>query len=57
MGLIIAFKLIGVSKVEKRSIFQANKDSCYSCGRCYPYCPVEPEDATRDSMVPVGTAL
>lgn len=57
MGLIIAFKLIGVSKVEKRTIFQAHRDTCFSCGRCYPYCPVEEDQIGTTEMAPAGTTL
>jgi len=44
--LIICLKLVGLSVVKKRDIFTPHKESCYSCGRCYPYCPVEEEAAT-----------
>jgi ferredoxin len=43
MALIICFKLIGLSTVPKREIYTPNKNTCFSCGRCYPYCPVEAE--------------
>lgn len=47
LGLMLGFRLVGVTIVKKRTIFEANKEHCYSCGRCYPYCPVEPEGATH----------
>lgn len=50
IGLIISLKLIGASVAQKRDTFEAHKETCFSCGRCYPYCPVEP-------MEPVGTAV
>lgn len=43
MALIIVLKLIGLSTVPKREIYTPHKETCFSCGRCYPYCPVEPE--------------
>lgn len=42
LGLIIGLKLIGLSTVPKRDVYTPNKETCFSCGRCYPYCPVEP---------------
>jgi ferredoxin len=41
LALIVATKLIGLSMVTKRSVFEPTKEGCYSCGRCIPYCPVE----------------
>ena len=46
MALIICLKLIGLSIVKKRDIFTPHKETCFSCGRCYPYCPVEEAGAT-----------
>jgi ferredoxin len=45
IGLIIALKLIGLSTVPNREVYTPHKETCFSCGRCYPYCPVEPEPA------------
>jgi NAD-dependent dihydropyrimidine dehydrogenase PreA subunit len=33
--------------VKKLDVYTPHKESCYSCGRCYPYCPVEEEDANE----------
>lgn len=41
LALIISIKLIELSIVKKRTIFEPHKETCFSCGRCYPYCPVE----------------
>ena len=41
IALIVALKLIGLSTVPKRDIYTPHKETCFSCGRCYPYCPVE----------------
>lgn len=43
VALIICLKLIGLSSVPKREIYTPHKETCFSCGRCYPYCPVEAE--------------
>lgn len=46
MGLMISLKLIGLSIARKRTVYEPNREACYSCGRCFPYCPVEePEGA------------
>jgi NosR/NirI family nitrous oxide reductase transcriptional regulator len=44
IGLIISLKLIGLSVVKKREIYTPNRETCFSCGRCYPYCPVEEDE-------------
>ncbi|MBX3178657.1 MAG: 4Fe-4S binding protein [Candidatus Hydrogenedentes bacterium] len=41
LALIISIKLIELSVIKKRTIFEPHKETCFSCGRCYPYCPVE----------------
>ena len=43
MGLMIVLKLVSLSTVPKRDVYTPAKETCFSCGRCYPYCPVEPE--------------
>ncbi|HIA47017.1 MAG TPA: 4Fe-4S binding protein [Candidatus Hydrogenedentes bacterium] len=47
--LIVSLKLVGLSIVKKRDIFTPRKEACYSCGRCYPYCPVEEEEQEMGS--------
>ena len=44
MMLIVCLKLVQLSIVKKRDIFTPHKETCFSCGRCYPYCPVEEEE-------------
>lgn len=41
IALIISLKMIGLSTVPKREVYTPHKETCFSCGRCYPYCPVE----------------
>ncbi|MCC6699182.1 MAG: 4Fe-4S binding protein [Candidatus Hydrogenedentes bacterium] len=43
LGLVVSLKLVGLSVVRKRTVFEPHRETCFSCGRCYPYCPVEPE--------------
>ena len=45
MALIITLKLISYSTVpgKRSSTHTPAKETCFSCGRCYPYCPVEAE--------------
>lgn len=43
LGLIVGLKLVGLSIFRKRTVFEPHRETCFSCGRCYPYCPVEPE--------------
>ena len=51
IALVISLKLINLSIVKKRDVYTPHKDTCFSCGRCYPYCPVEDEESTE-----LGTA-
>jgi len=43
IGLVIGFKLIAVSILRKRTGYEPDKGTCYSCGRCFKYCPVKEE--------------
>ena len=42
IALVICLAAIQFSTVPKRTVYTPNKSTCFSCGRCYPYCPVEP---------------
>jgi polyferredoxin len=41
IGLVIGGKLIAVSILRKRTDYKPDRGTCYSCGRCFKYCPVE----------------
>ncbi len=43
MGLVIIGKLIGLSVFRKRIDYEADRAGCLACGRCFVYCPLEPE--------------
>jgi NosR/NirI family nitrous oxide reductase transcriptional regulator len=40
IGLVIGISLLNQVIFRKRSIYEANKGDCFSCGRCMDYCPV-----------------
>ena len=44
IGLIIMVKLINLSRLKKPTEYTANTGNCYSCGRCFEYCPVGRDD-------------
>ncbi|MDF7799892.1 4Fe-4S binding protein [Pontiellaceae bacterium B1224] len=41
IGLVIGCKLISVSILRKRDGYEPDRGTCYSCGRCFKYCPVK----------------
>ena len=41
IGLVIGCKLIAVSILRKRENYEPDRGACYSCGRCFKYCPVK----------------
>ncbi|MFO7976403.1 MAG: 4Fe-4S binding protein [Candidatus Hydrogenedentota bacterium] len=45
LGLVIAGKLISLSIVRKHKDYETDRQACVSCARCFPYCPIEEEDA------------
>jgi formate hydrogenlyase subunit 6/NADH:ubiquinone oxidoreductase subunit I len=40
IGLVIGISLLNQVVFRKRSIYEANKGDCFSCGRCMDFCPV-----------------
>ncbi len=41
IGLVIGCKLIAVSILRKRDGYEPDRGTCYSCGRCFKFCPVK----------------
>jgi NosR/NirI family nitrous oxide reductase transcriptional regulator len=41
VGLVIGFKLIGLSVWRRRKDYEADRADCLACGRCFEYCPRE----------------
>ena len=39
IGLIIALRVLGLSRLRTLSEHEANRFRCIACGRCYPVCP------------------
>ncbi len=44
LGLVIGITLLNQVIYRKRTIYEANRGNCYSCGRCMDYCPVGKPD-------------
>ena len=41
IGLMVGCKLIAVSILRKRTDYEPDRGTCFSCGRCFKYCPVK----------------
>ncbi len=39
IGLVAGVKLVGSSIRRRRNDYEADRASCFACGRCYKYCP------------------
>ena len=39
IGLIVALRILGLTRLRTRSEHDANRFRCIACGRCYPACP------------------
>jgi ferredoxin len=44
-GLIIAMRILGLSQLRRRAEHEADRYNCIACGRCYPVCPKNLENA------------
>jgi ferredoxin len=51
VGLMIALKLIGYSVRRTRTEYEADRESCLACGRCFDWCPVE-QERRKTGVVP-----
>jgi NosR/NirI family nitrous oxide reductase transcriptional regulator len=43
VGLVVGGKLLALSVRRRRTGYEADRASCFACGRCYEYCPKEHE--------------
>jgi NosR/NirI family nitrous oxide reductase transcriptional regulator len=43
LGLIFCIKLINLSTRRKQDEYTADNGTCFSCARCFKYCPIEQE--------------
>jgi len=50
IGLIFGLKLINLSIFRKQDIYEADRGNCYSCGRCFSYCPVGKPDVDLEKL-------
>ena len=44
IGLVLGITLLNLVTFRKRSIYEASRANCFSCGRCMDYCPVGKPD-------------
>lgn len=40
MGLVIALRLLGLTRLQRRALHEADRIRCVACGRCFAACPV-----------------
>lgn len=50
LGLIFGLKLINLSVYRKQEIYEADRGHCFSCGRCFDYCPVGKPDVDVEKL-------
>ncbi len=43
LGLVFGLRLAGLSVRRKRQDYEPDRGTCFSCGRCFEYCPKEQE--------------
>ena len=49
LGLVIGGKLLSLAVQRRREGYEADRASCFACGRCYSYCPIERQRLKRIS--------
>jgi NosR/NirI family nitrous oxide reductase transcriptional regulator len=43
LGLVLGISLVSLTIRSSRTGYRPHQGKCYSCGRCFKYCPVEPK--------------
>ena len=56
VGFIVGGKLLTLSVRRRRSGYEADRASCFACGRCYEYCPKEHERLKHGEKAVVASA-
>lgn len=56
VGLVIAIKLILLTVRRTQTTYEADREACYACARCYEYCPVEQEE-NRGQVGAIAAAM
>jgi ferredoxin len=56
VGFVIGGKLLALSVRRRRTDYEADRASCFACGRCYEYCPKEHERLNRSKKATVARA-
>ncbi len=57
IGLIISIKLINMSVIRKQPIYDVDRGTCFSCGRCFSYCPVKEGVDVEKLKQSLGTGI
>lgn len=57
IGLVIGISLLNQVVFRKRSIYEANKGDCFSCGRCMDFCPVGKPEHPYHQTTPNDASL
>ena len=50
IGLVFSLKLVNLSVFRKQEIYEADRGDCFSCGRCFDYCPVGKPDVDLEKL-------
>ncbi len=50
IGLVFGLKLINLSRFQRQKIYEADRGTCFSCGRCFQYCPVGQPDVDLEKL-------
>ncbi|MBP8958957.1 MAG: 4Fe-4S binding protein [Bacteroidales bacterium] len=47
LGMSFGISLLSLTVTRKRTEYKPNQGKCYSCGRCFKYCPVEVKNMNK----------
>lgn len=50
IGLVFGLKLLNLSFFRRQDIYEADRGTCFSCGRCFDYCPVGKPDVDLEKL-------
>ena len=50
IGLVFGLKLLNLSFFRSQDIYEVDRGTCFSCGRCFDYCPVGKPDVDLEKL-------
>jgi formate hydrogenlyase subunit 6/NADH:ubiquinone oxidoreductase subunit I len=51
VGVIMALRLLGMTRLQRRTLHEADRERCIVCGRCFAACPKNVQRSTSNAQL------